>query len=272
MNPVIRQDLFALSSIPFLKNPPKPFLDEPRQQCLVQLNKFLQFRGFAAVAGNPGTGKTALTRYFTQLLHQPSHKIIYLPFTNLNESDVLKAICQRLDTEPPFGKNAVINAIQKRIRDIQPINPVIGLDEMQNASNSIMEHIRLLINDHFDNEPKISCILVGANEFFTKLQLAINLSLTQRISLFCHVRDLSKENTKAYIEHCLEQAGAKHSIFEPAAINLIADASKGTIRIINQLAGFAMTIASEKQSSNVTLDYVQQATDFCILPQTKLCR
>ena len=47
MNPVIRQDLFALTTITFLKNPPDPFLDEPRRQCLQQLNKFLQFRGLA---------------------------------------------------------------------------------------------------------------------------------------------------------------------------------------------------------------------------------
>jgi len=272
MNPVIRQDLFALTAIPFLKNPPEPFLDESRRLGLQQLTKFLQFRGFAAVAGNPGTGKTALIRYFTQSLHQPSHKIIYLPFTNLNESDVLKAICQRFDTQPPFGKNAIINAIQKRIREIQPINPVIVLDEMQNASNNVMEHIRLLANDHFDNESKISWILVGANEFFTKLRLAINLSLAQRISLFSQVRELSKADTTRYIQHCLEQAGAKHHIFEPPAVNLIADASKGIIRIINQLAGSAMAIASESQSSNVTLKYVHQAADLCILPQPLLSR
>ncbi len=270
MNGVIRQDLFAITSIPFLKNPPKPFLDEKRQQCLQQLNKFLQFRGFAAVAGGPGTGKTALIRYFTQSLHQPSHKIIYLPFTNLNESDVLRALCQRFDTEPPFGKNAVITAIQKRVRDLQPINPVIVLDEMQNASSTVMEHIRLLANDHFDNGSKISWILLGTNQFFTKLQLAINLSLTQRISLFSQVCQLSKEDTGIYIGYCLEQAGAKHSIFEPAAVNLIADASKGTIRIINQLAGTAMAIASEHQSSNVTLLYARQAADLCILPRGEL--
>jgi len=267
MNPVIRQDLFALTTIPFLKNSAKPFLDEPRQQCLLQLNKFLQFRGFAAVAGKPGTGKTALIRYFTQSLHQPAHKIIYLPFTNLNESDVLKALCQRLDTEPPFGKNAMITTIQKRIRDLQPINPIIVLDEMQNASNTVMEHIRLLANDHFDKEAKISWILVGTSQLFTKLQLAINLSLAQRICRFFQLRELSKEDTDHYISHCLEQAGAKHTIFEPAAINFIADASKGIMRIINQLAGSAMAIASENQSSNVSIQYVHQAADLCILPQ-----
>ena len=185
---------------------------------------------------------------------------------------MLRALCQRFDTEPPFGKNAIITAIQKRIRDLQPINPIIVLDEMQNASNTVMEYIRLLANDHFDNESKTSWILVGTNQFFTKLQLAINLSLAQRISLFSHVCQLSKEDTGIYIQHCLEQAGAKHSIFEPAAVNLIADASKGIIRIINQLAGAVMAIASEHQSSNVTLLYAQQATDLCILPQGELSR
>lgn len=272
MNPVIRQDLFSLTSIPFFKNPDEPFIEEQRQQCLKQLDKFLQFRGFAAISGKAGSGKTALIRYFCKSLHPPAHKIVYLPFTNLSENDILKAICERLDTEPPFGKNKTINAIQKRIRDIQPVNPLLIIDEMQNASNVVMDSIRLLANDNFDAENKLSCILVGTNEFFAKLNLAINQSLSQRITFFCQLHELSDKNTESYIQHCLKQAGAQHAIFEAGAIQLIADASKGAIRIINQLAGHAMAIASESQSSNVTLGHVQQAADLCILPQIEVCR
>ncbi len=272
MTPVIRQDLFGLTSVPFFNNPKEPFLDPQRQQCLKQLQKFLQFRGFAAIAGRPGSGKTALIRYFSKSLHQPAHKIIYLPFTNLSENDTLKAICQRFDTEPPFGKNKIINAIQKRIRQIQPVNPLIILDEMQNASIAVMDHIRLLANDNFDAENKASFILVGTNEFFAKLNLAINQSFAQRITFFSQLKELTAEETNNYIRHCLKQAGAQHTVLDPSAIQLIADASKGIIRIINQLAGHAMAIASESQSSNVTLAHVQQAADLCILPQLEVCR
>ena len=272
MNPVIRHDLFALTSTPFLKDPQKPFLDDQHRQCLDGLTKFLQFRGFAAMAGRPGSGKTALIRYFTQSLHQQSHKIVYLPFTNLSENDILKAICARLDTEPPFNKNKVINAIQTRIRDIQPVNPVIILDEMQNATPPVMDSIRLLANDHFDAGSKISCILIGTSEFFEKLRLAINESLCQRITFFCQLHELSADSTGAYIRHCLQQAGVEHPIFEPPAVKLISDVSGGCIRLIKQLAANAMAIASELQSANVALQHVQTATTQCILPQTRIRR
>ncbi len=272
MNSVIRHDLYGLTSTPFLKDPQKPFLDDQHRECLDGLTKFLQFRGFAAVAGRPGAGKTALIRYFTQSLHQQSHKIVYLPFTNLSENDMLKAICARLDTEAPFNKNKVINAIQTRIREIQPINPVIVLDEMQNATPAVMDSVRLLANDHFDAGSKMSCILIGTGEFFEKLRLAINESLRQRITFFCQLHPLSEDSTGAYIRHCLQQTGVEHSIFEPPAIKLISDVSSGCIRLIKQLAANAMVIASELQSANITLQHVQSAATQCILPQTERLR
>ena len=58
MNSVIRHDLYGLTSTPFFKDPQKPFLDDQHRQCLDGLEKFLQFRGFAAVPGRPGAGKT----------------------------------------------------------------------------------------------------------------------------------------------------------------------------------------------------------------------
>lgn len=272
MTPVIRHDIFGLTNTPFLSDPKDPFLDEPRKQHLTDLKRFIQYRGFAAVAGRPGSGKTAMIRYFTESLHQQSHKVVYLPFSNLSETDVLKALCSRLDSEPPHGKNKVISTIQSRIRDIQPVNPVVVLDEMQNATPAVMEAIRLLANDNFDTDSKISCILIGTGEFFGKLRMAINESLRQRITLFCHLRELSRPAVGDYITHCLSQAGAEHQIVEPAAMQLIFDVSGGSIRLVKQLAANALAAASDVESSNVTIEHVKRAAEQCILPSLEIDR
>ncbi len=263
--PFIRNDLFGMTRIPFLKAPEKPYLDDNRSQCLRQLDTFLQTRGFAAIAGRPGNGKTALVRYFTETLHKPSHKIIYIPFSNLSENDLLKDICSRLDIEPPHFKNKTIRAIQQRIADIQPMNPVIVLDEMQNATSKIMDAVRLLANDNFDAGSKLSVILIGTSEFFDKLRLAINESLTQRITWFHRLHELNHEGTADYISHCLKAVGIEHEVFEKQAVKLIYDLSGGSIRIINKIALTAMSCASTAESSAVLLEHVHTAKDQCLL-------
>ena len=263
--PFIRNDLFGINNTPFLNAPKKPFLDKNREHCLHQLETFLATRGFAAIAGRPGNGKTALVRYFTEALHKPSHKVVYIPFSNLSENDLLKDICSRLDIEPPHFKNKTIRAIQKRIADIQPVNPVIVLDEMQNATPRIMDAVRLLANDNFDAGSKLSVILIGTNEFFDKLRLAINESLTQRITWFHRLNELTNETAADYLAYCLRAVGAEHEIFEESAKKLIYDLSGGSIRIINKIALAAMSIASAAESSAVLLDHVHTAKDQCLL-------
>jgi general secretion pathway protein A len=268
--PIIRHDLFGVTYPPFLISPDKPFLDDDRATCMEQLGAFIQTRGFAALAGRPGTGKTALVRYFTGRLHKPSHKVIYLPFNNLSENDLLKTICSRLEIEPPHFKNKTIAAIQNRIADLQPINPILVFDEMQNASPRIMDAVRLLANDNFDVGSKLSVLLIGTREFFDKLRLAINESLTQRITWFHHIKELSPDDTAAYITYCLAAAGAHQEIFEPSAVRLIHDLSGGTIRLINKLALTAMAQASRQELSQVLLQHVHAAKDQCILIKTEV--
>lgn len=272
MNQAIRHDLFGVIQTPFLEDPKEPFIDDQRKRHMSHLTRFVQRRGFAAVAGRPGSGKTALIRYFTESLHQPSHKFVYMPFSNLSENDILKALCSRLDCEPPHGKNNVVNAIQKRIRDLQPINPVVVLDEMQNATPAVMDAVRLLANDNFDATSKISCILIGTSEFFGKLRMAINESLRQRITLFCNLSELSRPAVGEYLRHCLRNAGAEHQVFEPAAVQLICDISGGSIRLVKQIAAAAMAAASDDESSNVSVEHVNHATDQCLLPLPEIDR
>ncbi|MDH3531119.1 MAG: ATP-binding protein, partial [Acidobacteriota bacterium] len=181
---LIRHDLFGLTNTPFIHPPVKPWLDDHRKKLLHDLNAFLQNRGFAAIAGKCGTGKTAIAKYLVDQLHQPSHQIVYVPLYHLSENDLLRLICTRFNIESLYGRSKMIGAIQQRIHEIQPVNPVIIFDEMQNASVKSMDLIRMLANDHFDPTNTLSCLLIGTSEFFDKLRLAINESLQQRITYF----------------------------------------------------------------------------------------
>ncbi len=262
----IRHDLFGLTSTPFIDEPQTPFIDDTRQQALDELARFLECRGFAAVAGRPGVGKTALVRAFTQKLHQPAHHVIYQPYHSLSENDLLKALCDAFTIQVPHRKSQVIQAIHKRVKQLASAKVVLVLDEMQNASPEIFEAVRALGNHDFDRRSNIACILIGTNEFIHKLRLAINESLRQRITAYILLRELDETATANYLKHVLAQAGAQHDIFEPPALKLIHDAAGGTIRTINQLARAAMAAASSEQSPTVTLQHVQKARQTCLAP------
>ena len=268
--PLIRNDLFGLTATPFINAPDKPWLDDNRKECLKNLNAFLHTRGFAAIAGKPGTGKTAIVNYLIDTLHQPSHQIVYLPLCHLSENELLKLLCTRFNITVPHGRSKMIGAIQQRIREMHPINPLIIFDEMQNASVKSMDLIRMLANDHFDPANILSAILVGTSEFFDKLRLAINESLRQRITYFHILHQLDEDQAKDYIRYCLAQAGAEHSLFDPTALKLIYDLSGGILRIINKLAVAAMAQATENKSSTITLDHVHAIKEQVKLPARRV--
>ena len=268
--PFIRHDLFGFTSTPFLQLPPKPWLDENRKACLKHLTSFLQARGFAAIAGKCGTGKTAIINYLIDTLHQPSYKIVYVPCCHLSETDLLRLLCIRFDMVPPYGKTKMINAIQQRIQEILPIHTVIIFDEMQNASLKSMDLIRMLANHHFDPSHTLSSILIGTSEFFDKLRLAINEFLRQRITCFQVLEPIEESASNDYIAHCLAQASAQHPIFAPPALKLIYDLSEGILRTINKLAASTLAYASEKQSSEVLIEHVQAIKDYVNLPTWNL--
>lgn len=268
--PLIRNDLFGLTTIPFIKPPDKPWLDDKRKECFKNLNAFLHTRGFAAIAGKPGTGKTAMVKYLIDTLHQPSYQIVYISLCHLSENDLLRLLCSRFNIIPPYGRSKMIGAIQQRIHEMRPINPLIIFDEMQNSSVKSMDLIRMLANDHFDPTNTLSSILVGTIEFFDKLRLAINESLRQRITYFHVVDQLDEDQAKDYIRYCLACAGAEHTIFDPEALKLIYDLSGGILRIINKLAVAAMAQATEKKSSTINLDYVHSVKEQVKLPARRV--
>ena len=266
----VRKDLFGFTKIPFISNPEKPYLDNERQLCLDKLQCFLQYRGFALLFAEPGCGKSILLNYLCDTLNTNSNKIIYIPFTNFSENDILKIIAQKLDLEVLYNKAMMVINIQKRIEEIQPVNPIIIIDEIQNISTSTLETVRLITNFKFDSPQIMSIIMAGTPEFLEKLRLRINEPIRQRITLFTKLKPLSSDHISAYINHCLASAGAHSDIFPPEAIQLIYDASRGIPRIINHLALGALQEASWNEKTQVTLDHVRSAVKQVILPERQV--
>lgn len=265
MTPLIRQDLFGLTQVPFIQIPAKAYFDEQRQECFDGLLRFLEYRGFAAVCGEPGTGKTMLMKLLCESLHQPSHKIIYLQFSNLSDTDLFRFLCREFGLDVPFRKNDLIKQLQEYIRNLK-LKILIIFDEVQNANSKTLEALRLLSCDNFDSKRKLCVVFTGTPQFFDQLKLKINESLRQRITFFYKLKELNQRSCREYLEHCLKEAGTHLQVFDEQAIKLIFDVSEGRIRLINTIAANAMMEASQEEVNSVEIKHVQKAQKNVLIP------
>ncbi len=266
MKALIRQDLFGLTQCPFIKPPARAYFDEQRQDCFDGLLRFLEYRGFAAVCGEPGTGKTMLLKLLSESLHQPSHKIIYLQFSNLNDTDLLRFLCHEFGLEIPFRKSQMIRQLQEYIRNLK-VKPLIIFDEVQNANSKTLEALRLLSCDNFDSRRKLCVIFCGTPQFFDQLKLKINESLRQRITFFYKLEELTEATCRQYIEHCLKEAGTNIQVFDDQSFKLMFDISEGRIRVINSLAANAMIEASIEGVNEVKIKHIHKAQKNVMIPK-----
>jgi len=271
-NMAIRNDVFGFTKTPFRRASSKAYLNESRQDYLQEMKAFCARRGIAAIAGESGVGKTAFMRYFTEELPKNNNKIIYNPFTNSSDNDLLRSLCSAFDIDPFFHRNKTIAALQQRIRELGAMNPIVILDETQNASHKLLETVRLLTNDEFDSRNYLSLILIGTENLFRELKKKINESLRQRITLYCRITALTEIESNEYIRHCLRDAGVEHEIFKEESLKFIHDIALGRMRIINNLAGAALEQASRDTSPTVELKHLQYAEKICSLPPPEINR
>lgn len=260
-------DRFGFTSLPFRNDSKAVFLDTAREQVVKNMLNFLNYRGFAVLSGSSGTGKTMLLNHLCKQLNSNENKIIYIPFSMLSPSDMLKSICVKLNLEPTISASKMLANIQECITQMQPVNPVLVLDEIQKITNPTIEIIRLMTNINFEEKNIFSVLMAGNEEFLQRVRLRINEPLRQRITCYCHLDVLSRSNTKEYIKCQLESAGAHQDIMTEQAAFFVHDLTSGIPRMINSLAFAALEAAAEDESQIIDLPHIERARKITIPPQ-----
>jgi type II secretory pathway predicted ATPase ExeA len=255
---------YAFRRIPFTDDISEAYLDEQRRQSLNLFREFLQFRGFALLSGEPGCGKSYLLNHLCGKLPGNTHKVMYIPFSQVGDSDMLKLICHELGIENGMSRSRMLKVIQKCVEDMQPVNPILVLDECQITAHKTLETIRLLANFHFEEKNFFSVIMAGTEDFVQMLRLRINTALMQRITLHRELKALTREKTQSYIEHHFNAAGVQHEILSPQAIERVFTASSGIPRIIDNLVRIALREAAEDNQDRVELEHVRRGMINCM--------
>lgn len=250
------KEYYGFTHIPFQKNIPTDELMV--HQNLKEYQKRMQFLlkhyGIGVLWGAPGSGKSVGLRWLRDSLSRNRYRFYYLPDPPTSPTDLYRQMLLVMELEPVFRRVDMLHRIQEHILNLsvdKKITPVIALDECQMYSHTVLESVRLFLNFDIDSRHHLILILSGQTEFYKRLRYSVYEPLNQRITIQHQFEGLNPEETGGYLRHRISQAGVKHQLFEPQAIQFICQVTKGTMRKIDTLALQALLLGAGKKQKTV---------------------
>jgi general secretion pathway protein A len=197
-------------------------------------------RGFVALVGEAGTGKTTLLRAALSRLDKNTRSA-FIFNSDLPFLQVMALILDELGILKPMKKLTLISAF-RRLNDFATrqfasgANVVIMVDEAQNYDAKTIEGLRLLSNLESGEHKMIQVVLAGQPELDRKLSKRAMQQFAQRISLRRTTSALDEKHAFEYMRHRLGLVGYRGAdLFSKKAMNMIWQHSEGIPRKINIL-------------------------------------
>jgi general secretion pathway protein A len=209
-----------------------------------------------------GCGKTILLKKLLSELPQ-SVTVAKVFQTQVNEVELLQLILAEFGIKAFEAKKVeLLDRLNTFLlnQHQQKRQVVLIVDEAQNLDERVLEEVRLLSGLEVENEKILSVILVGQSELNEKLNSPALEQLAQRVQLRFHIKPLTHEEIKDYVEHRLTIAGAgNRHIFPDDSMPLIYRYTGGVPRLINILCDTTLTAAFVENVSLVTPSLVEAA-------------
>ncbi|HEX5421296.1 MAG TPA: AAA family ATPase [Gammaproteobacteria bacterium] len=261
------RELFQLQEAPFRLTPDPQFLFASKQHARAKAymeSTIWLADGFVVITGEIGSGKTTLIESFLSELGDDV-VIAHINQTQLTPIEFLQALLVEFGFKPFQAQKIELLTM---LRDYFVEQYAAGrkvllvIDEAQNLSRPVLEEVRMLSGIEAQKEKLLRIILAGQPELAAKLDSPRLEQLTQRVRLRFHLGALSKPETREYIEHRLEVAGAGgRRIFTDDAYDLIFRYSGGVPRLTNILCDTAMLCAFTEESAVVDARLVNAAVE-----------
>jgi type II secretory pathway predicted ATPase ExeA len=219
--------------------------------------------GLLLLTGAAGTGKTLLchclherlgseaaTVYLTNS-HFPGRAallqaVLYdlaLPYQNLGEQELRLALTDHLLKSYGAGRRTVLL-----------------LDEAQHLGVDLLEELRLLGNLEARTGKALQVVLVGQGGLLETLARPELAGLRQRLVVRSRLEALPLQEAADYLAHHLRVAGGRpERLLADEAAEVLARATGGVPRLLNQAAHLALGLAAETGAAEVDVEAALEA-------------
>ncbi|HUC42324.1 MAG TPA: AAA family ATPase [Candidatus Micrarchaeaceae archaeon] len=258
-------DHFGLVEQPFGVTPDPRFLclGPKHREALASLEYGTETeRGFLALIGQPGMGKTTLLYQYLEL-QRHSARSAYVFQTDGTSRDLLRHILADLGVDFE-GKDIVelresLNGVLLETMSAGR-KFILVIDEAQNLSERALESIRLLSNFETPWKKLMHIVIAGQPQLGRLLSRPSLLQLRQRVSAIIRLEPFTPDETREYMEHRLWVAGYQGpKLFTVGAQLAVAERSGGIPRNINSICFHAMSLAFARGLHRIDSKTVQES-------------
>jgi len=249
---------WGLTEAPFSLTPDPRFLYMSRghEDALMMMHYAVtRNKGAAMLCGDIGLGKTTVSRRLLELLDPVRNRVVMIVNPILTPTQMIQEILLQLDIRcDSKNRQVLVAALHRQLLSWYEHGSrvVLIVDEAHLIRNAgTLEELRLLLNCQMNDQFLINMLLLGQLEL--KEKIAKVPALQQRLAVRQYLKPLNAIETGEMILHRMRVAGyaGEHSPFEPDAIFEMHKYTRGTPRLISQVADNALMMAFARKQAGI---------------------
>lgn len=226
-----------------------------QEDVVAELTDVVTQRMSGTLIAPAGTGKTVALRMLVSRLPEARFRVRYVKVTGLSKRDLCKEVARACGLETAGSYPSLVCKLQDHFVDTagnDGVRLVVLLDEAHDLKPESLAMLRLLTNFQMDSKLVVSLVLAGQPPLKRLLTQPAAEAVAQRMAHAATLRLLSRDETRAYIEHRCRVAGATVDPFDAQAHEAIFEMSRGNLRAIDRLALKALQAATKAAAQAVS--------------------